>query len=781
MQFKLSKLHMALTSSAIILAGCSEPQNRWSQSEPDGDIRRVVVAGGPTLGYSARSGVSILEIDGLPFKDLNRNGELDTYEDWRLDATTRATSLAAALSKEEIAGLMLYSRHQAIPAPEQGYFAATYSGKPFSESGAAADALSDQQLEFITQSNVRHVLLTSVQSPRVAANWNNNLQQLAEGIGFGIPANNSSDPRHGARKDAEYNAGSGGTISQWPEQLGLSATFEPSITQQFGEIAGQEYRALGITTALSPQIDLATEPRWSRFYGTFGGHPQLATDMAQAYIDGFQTSEGSDEIGGGWGWHSVNTMVKHWPGGGTGEAGRDAHFAFGKFGVYPGNAFETHLKPFVEGAFNLKGKTKMASAVMPYYTISYDQDTAYGENVGNGFSKYIINDLLREQVGYDGVVCTDWLITGDEGASPGDFAGKSWGVETLSIAERHFKVLEAGLDQFGGNNDMQPVLAAFQMLEDKYGADAARARIERSTVRLLKNIFRVGLFENPYLDADTTERTVGQPDFMKAGYDAQLKSLVMIKNADQTLPLAKDKKVVYVPKNSFPETTNFFGFQDPPQEKYLIDRKLLAKDFEVSESPAEADFALVFVKSPVSSGYSKQDRAEGGNGYLPISLQHEDYVAEHGRKNSIAAGDPVVDPEITNRSYQGKTGLSNSRLDLPMLKELRATMGDKPIILVVSVTNPMVFADVEPLVDSIIIEFGVQVSAIADMITGREEPSGLLPMQMPLDMKTVELQLEDVPMDMQPYVDSQGNRYDFAFGLNWAGVIRDKRTERYTK
>jgi len=191
---------------------------------------------------------------------------------------------------------------------------------------------------------LRHVLLTSVQNPSVAVQWNNNVQKLVEGIGLGIPVNNSSDPRNGANKDAEYNAGSGGTISQWPEELGLSATFDPAVTELFGTIAAQEYRAIGITTALSPQIDLATEPRWNRFIGTFGEDPKLATDMARAYVDGFQTSRNAIDSYNGWGNQSVNAMVKHWPSGGPEEAGRDAHFAYGKFAVYPGNNFEMHLK-----------------------------------------------------------------------------------------------------------------------------------------------------------------------------------------------------------------------------------------------------------------------------------------------------------------------------------------------------------------------------------------------------------------------------------------------------
>jgi beta-glucosidase len=757
----------------LLLVSCT-PEKQWTERTLGDSLRIIEVSEGRALGYSARSGVGILERDGLPFKDLNKNGELEVYEDWRQPVRERARDLASRLSPEEIAGLMLYSRHQAIPADSEGYRAGTYNGKPFQEADTVPFALTDQQQQFLAEDHLRHVLITSVENPEVAARWNNNVQALAESIGFGIPANNSSDPRNGARKDAEYNAGSGGTISQWPEQIGLSATFDPEITRQFGEIASREYRALGITTALSPQIDLATEPRWNRFYGTFGGDPVLATEMARAYVDGFQGTG----LEGDWGAESVNAMVKHWPGGGPEEGGRDGHFAYGKFAVYPGDNFREHLKPFVDGAFNLKGKTGAASAVMPYYTISYGQDTVYGENVGNGFSKYLITDLLREQYGYEGVVCTDWLITADEGPRPDVFGGKPWGVETLSVAERHFKVLEAGGDQFGGNNESGPVLEAFRMLADKYGQEAMRARIERSAVRLLTNIFQVGLFENPYLDPQTSVKEVGQPEFMEAGYQAQLKSIVMLKNKDGVLPLPKGK-TVYIPKRTVPAGINFFGQPTPEREEYPVDRSLIEKHYTVTENPEMADFAMVFIKSPVSPGYSRVDRESGGNGYLPISLQLSDYTATDARAESMAAGDPVTDPEVTNRSYLGKTSRSGSFPDLETLRKTRKAMGEKPVILVVSVTNPMVFSDIEPSVDAILTDFGVQVEALMEMVSGTSQPSGLLPMQMPENMATVEKQLEDVPHDMVPYTDTEGNTYDFAFGLNWEGVIRDGRVEKY--
>ena len=505
-------------TAMLLAAGCGQ---KWSETE-SGTIRIVANRGGRTLGYATASGVGLLTVDRLAFKDLNRSGALEPYEDWRLGSEERASDLAARMTVEQIAGLMLYSSHQAVPATFGFFEVPTYGGKPFAESGADPWDLSDGQKDFVAEDGVRHVLVTSVQSPEVAARWNNNLQALAEGIGLGIPVNTSSDPRHRTRAVAEFNAGSGGEISMWPDAIGLAATFDPDLVRKFGTIASQEYRALGIATALSPQIDLGTEPRWYRYSSTFSEDPALATDMARAYVDGFQTSGEGAALEDGWGLHSVNAMAKHWPGGGTGESGRDAHFGFGKFAVYPGGSFDLHLLPFTRGAFDLAGGTGAASAVMPYYTISHGLGGPDDENVGNAFSKYMIGDLLRGKYGYEGVVCTDWGVTRDyQGVDR--FGASPWGVEGLTEAERHYKALMAGVDQFGGNNDAGPVLEAYAMGVEEHGEAAMRARFEASAVRLLRNIFRTGLFDNPYLDVDETAATVGKPEFMAAGYDAQLK------------------------------------------------------------------------------------------------------------------------------------------------------------------------------------------------------------------------------------------------------------------
>lgn len=707
---------------------------------------------GPDLGYNSESGVKILRIDGYAFKDLNRNGQLDAYEDWRLTPEQRAHNLATQIDIEQIAGLMLYSPHMVVND----------------------SALSDKIRTCLLNDKMRHILVTKVKNAYTAALWHNNLQALAESQPYGIPTNNSSDPRNYTEADGEFNAGSGGDISQWPREVGLAATFDLDIIRRHAEIASIEYRALGITTTLSPQIDLSTDPRWRRFYGTFSEDADLCTDIARVYTDAFQTTQGSKT---GWGNQSVNCMAKHWPGGGTGEAGRDAHYCFGQYGVYPGNNFEEHLLPFTEGALKLDGATQQASAIMPYYTISYGIDPS-GKNVANGFSRYIITDLLREQYGYNGVVCTDWIITGDNPRVE-TMNGKPWGVEHLSIHERHFEAIYAGCDQFGGNDDKMPVLAAYDIWCERFGKESAEKRFRESAERLLLNFFRVGVFENPYVDPVYTSEIVGCQEFVAEGYDAQLKSIVMLKNHNQSLPLQNGAKV-YFPKRYYPASIGFFSRHQPSVAHYdwQIDTTVVKQYFELVDTPEEADFALLYIFSPEGNwGYSEEDVRQGGTGYIPISLQYEDYTATDARDVSIAGGD--MKENFTNRTYLDKSESTYNRYDMEQVIQTKQLMGDKPVIVLMQPARPFIPAEIEPYSDALLLGFGVKDEAYLDILCGKAEPYGLLPMQLPKDMRTVELQMEDVAHDMECYVDADGHAYDFAFGMNWQGVIHDKRVKRY--
>lgn len=731
--------------------------------------------GGKDISYSPASGIQILYDKGYAFKDLNRNGKIDIYEDWRKSSEERASDLVSQMSIEQISGLMLYSAHMRVPQYSRSKpMTFTYDGVPFKDSNADSSDLCDQLKKAVAEDNLRHVLLTKISSPQTAVKFNNKLQALAESLPLGIPTNNSSDPRNETRATDEYNEGSGSWASRWPTPLGLGASFDPEVVKDFGEVVSAEYRALGITTALSPQADIATEPRWRRGIGTFTEDPDLATDMTKAYIDAFQTSAEDPQAEDGWGMQSVNCMVKHWPGGASGEGGRDAHVGFGKYAVFPGGKFQTAADIFINGAFKLDGPTGYASAVMPYYTISSGIDPY---NVGNSFSKYMIQELLLDKYGYKGVVCTDWGITRDV-KHVGIYSGKPWGMERKTVAERHYAVLKAGVDQFGGNNDKEPVLEAYRMWCEEFGEENARERFERSGRKLLMNFFRTGLFENPYLIPENTVKVFSNKDFRDRGYLAQLKSVIMLKNHGNVLPM-KEKSKVYFPQRQMPNVYGIGGnVQFAARYSYGFDLELLKEYYEFTENPQEADFAIAVLTSPITGrGYNIEELKKGGNGYIPMSLQWSKYTAEHAREVSLAGGDP--DEKSDNRSYKGKTVVAENVYDIDFIAGMKKAMGEKPVIMVLPCMYPVVFSDVERFADAIVISFGVDPKAYLDIISGRYEPSGLLPVQFPASMKTVEEQYEDTPRDMECYKDADGNVYDFAFGMNWSGVINDERVQKY--
>ena len=705
----------------------------------------------------AMADLRLKEADGFAFKNLSGAEELLPYEDWRLDAEVRAEDLAGRLSVEQIAGLMLWSPHQMVPFVPGLPFKGHYDGGDFVPGVTDPAALTDEQKDFVAQENLRNFLLVVTESADTAARWNNHLQTLAEKSPLGVPVCISTDPRHAAGKKGAEFSGTGREVSRWPEGLGMAATFDVDLMKEFAKVIAKEYRALGITQALGPQIDLATEPRWMRLEDTMGANMEMVTAFAKAYCDGLQTTEGAE---GGWGKDSVAAMVKHWPGGGTGESGRDAHYAYGKYAVYPGGRFEEHMKPFTEGAFRLEDGTGKAAAVMPYYTISWNQDPKYGENVGNSYSKYIIEDLLRKREGFEGVVCTDWGITADALPTVGGFGATCHGVEKMPEAEKYLKILSNGVDMFGGCCRKEPVLRAYALGCKKHGEAVMTAKMRQSAQRILKLMLRLGLFENPYLVPEESARLVGCSEFVEAGLAAQRRSAVLLKNKDQVLPLKKGCKI-YVPNRHVDAHLGFFRQPVPAADIVPLTKKDTEGWFTLVDSPEEADAALCFAESPLCESYSED------SGYLPISLQYRPYTAHTAREHSLAKGD--FREQDCDRSYRGKTNTAHNESNLDNLLALRQNMGSKPVILVTQLHNPTVMAEMEPNADGILAHFGLENKILMELLTGDAIPGGRLPFTMPASMETVEAHCEDLGDDMTPYTDTCGNRYSFGFGLGFGG------------
>jgi beta-glucosidase len=455
--------------------------------------------------------------------------------------------------------------------------------------------------EFIGGKQMTHFnLLGAAPTGREIAAWQNALQRLAASTRLGIPVTLSTDPRH-SFSDNPGAAIMAGPFSQWPETMGLAAIGDEELVERFADIARQEYTAVGLRVALHPQVDLATEPRWSRQVATFGEDADLSGRLGAAYIRGFQ--------GSSFGPGSVSTMTKHFPGGGPQQDGEDPHFEYGREQVYPGGQFELHLKPF-EAAFEAGTRQ-----IMPYYGMP--MGTEY-EEVGFGFNKSVITGLLRERYGFDGVVCTDWGLINDAEIFGHPFPARAWGVEDLTPRERMIKVVQAGADQFGGEACPEMLL---ELVAD---GSVSEDRIDASARRLLREKFELGLFENPFVDEEAASDIVGRADFRAAGEAAQRASITVLTNAlaDGTpaLPLATGLRL-YV-EGVAPEVAAKYG--------------------TVVDSPVEADAAILRLHAPFEERGSMFE-----NFFHAGSLDYPADVIAHIRE--VADAVPTVVDVVADR------------------------------------------------------------------------------------------------------------------------------------
>ena len=430
------------------------------------------------------------------FRDLNKNQQLDIYEDARISSALRVNDLLSQMTIEEKVGLMFHPPFTVNPGIGMRIYEILIRGNQFTES-------------HIIKKHINHFNLYGNPDPVKLAKRINQLQNYAARSRLGIPLTISSDPIHEVERGGGIASFSVQGFSKWPSQLGLAATRDAELVKKFADIARQEYLAVGIRTALHPMADLATDPRWARNFGTFGSDSKLSASLTLAYMDGFQGENINSQ--------SVLTMVKHFPGGGPQENGLDAHLMSGKNQVYPGKMFDYHLEPFIEAINN------NLKVIMPYYGITVDQSK---ENVAIGFNRYLLNDLLREKLNYDGVICSDWGI----------ITGRHWGVTNLTIPERYIKAINAGIDQFGG--EMHPEIVVQLVKENKID----ESRIDQSVRRILKNKFELGLFDDPFVDIESVDKLINTQTTQKLALDAQRKSVVMLKNSN-LLPLTEETKI----------------------------------------------------------------------------------------------------------------------------------------------------------------------------------------------------------------------------------------------
>ena len=622
---------------------------------PGGSSIAAAAQSQPHLGTRA---IPLIHKDGLLFRDLNRDGVLEPYEDWRLSGAARAADLLSRMTLDEKAGAMM---HGSLPMTLNDQYDLREIKPLILLSGVTA---------FITRLSEPAAEL---------AQANNELQAIAEQGHLGIPLLISTDPRSHFDNVAGASVAAKG-FAQWPGTLGLASIGDVEVVRHFADTARQEYRAVGIHMALSPQADLATEPRWPRINGTFGEDPTLVARMVQAYVTGFQ--HGVQGVGS----DGVATIVKHWVGYGAAANGFDGHNYYGRFAKFPANRFEDHIRPF-DAAFRVG-----VAGIMPTYDILLDVslDGEPLEAVGANFNRQLLTDLLRKQHGFRGLVLSDWAITRDCDPScmtgtppqtPTDI-GMPWGVEKLSKLERYAKAVNAGVDQFGGVTDTDILVAAV-----KSGL-VSEARVDASVLRVLDLKFRLGLFEDPFVEANRAATTVGAPAFRRAALDAQRRSLVLLQNQGNLLPLAKTVRKVFAPG--------------------MAASSLASRGLRQVKSPALADVAILRFGTPHEALHP---------GFFFGSRQQE--------------------------------GALDFKADSPELKQLAEASRAVPTILVVSLDRPAILKPLQDTATAIIGDFGASDDAVLDVLLGKARPEGRLPFELPSSMTAVEAQQPDAPHDSE--------------------------------
>ena len=617
----------------------------------------------PTL--QSRS-APIITVGTWRFRDLDRNGALDPYEDWRLTPERRAADLASRMTLEEKAGVMMHGTAR--------------SAGPMGGIGAGAGYDSAANHALIADAKVNSMITRLGGAAATQAVQNNTLQAIAESTRLGIPVTVSSDPRNHFQAVVGASARAG-AFSQWPETLGFAALRDATLVRRFADVARQEYRAVGIQETLSPQADLATEPRWSRITGTFGEDADVAARLVRAYVEGFQHgARGVDSAG-------VAAVVKHWVGYGAQKNGWDSHSAYGRFAEISGADLEYHIAPF-RGAFAAN-----VAGVMPTYSI-LEGATLDGrpiEQVGAGFNKQLLTDLLRTRERFRGVILTDWAVTNDcsalcrDGVPAGErptFAhvAMPWGVEDLPKRDRFVKAVQAGVDQFGGTEESAMLVQAVRA-----GA-LDEHRLDESARRILEQKFRLGLFENPYVDTARAARIVGNPAFQREAMRAQSRAVVLLENRGRLLPLSPSTKHVYL---------------------YRVDPAIAARHgLTVVSDPAQADVAIMRADAPFETLHP---------GYVFGAMQHE-----------------------------GNLGFRDGNPDYEAIKRLDPKV---PLILSVYLDRPAILTAVRDRANALLANFGVSDEALLDVVTGRVPPEGRLPFELPSSMAEVEAQRSARPHD----------------------------------
>lgn len=737
---KLVSLLVALTMVLSMVSFASAEAKYTTETTADGWIR-VVNEGGATLGYAPESGVTIIESDGFAFKDMNKNGELDPYEDWRLSYEERAVDLVSKMTIEQMSGLRI---NGAIGGLE-------------TDIPAMNDMDGNPIYPQIVEGGVRYYIMYPVAfgAPLNAVpGCANALQATAESTELGIPMMLNCDPTT--------------TMTGTVTNLALGATFSPEKVAALSVDVAKLYRAAGITMTLSPQVDLESDPR-SQSVNTFTEDPALAAALTNAMVSAYQSTYGEDGSDLGWGKDSLAVQFKHFFGNLANEGGRNYHDYTGKYTVMTEEQIDTQLVPFVEGGFQLDSATGSASAIMVTYTVPMDEEgDSYGEKaVGGAFNDFVMGKLAEHK--FEGMVSTDSLTWDTLDLGFMVMLQTAYNVDDLTMDEKIVTMFELGVDQIMGGTRPADLSTAYTAYVEKNGQEEADKNWADAAVACVLPIFRVGNFECPYVVTAESAATfeANTPD---ATNELAQSSIVMLKN--NGIIAQRDTKLkAYIVSNG---------------DELPVSKKVLKGYFEIVDNPSEAEVAIVFVDSPkcVNTGYNT-DAEE----WCPITLQYRPYTADADcvEEDSITGDVKIEKTEspygivenktVENRGYYDAENTVANEADLDLILTT-AELGIHTVVCV-NASGAFCVDEFEDKVDAILVGFGVDKSNYLPLVAGQVEPSALLPLQMPASMEAVEAQQSGAPRDMECYVDANGNTYDFAFGLNWTGVINDTRTERF--
>ena len=418
------------------------------------DVRYIEAAGEQVkLGYTADT--EILDVDGLKFKDLNKNGALDVYEDWRKPVEERVSDLLSQMSATDKAAQML---HMTLVTLKESWF-------------------TDLGVGFV----LAYTYLSN--GAEDAALKTNEVQSLSEASAFGIPVIFSMDSVIGA------SWVQGATII--PDQITLAATGNVELVKQLNDMQREEMLALGVRMSLSPVADIATDPRWGRAQECFGEDVEVATAMTVAAIEGLQKGNTLTA-------ESVMTCVKHFPGSGPQTAGVD-----GTPLVFDDESFQMHLSIF-KAAIEAG-----AASIMPYgySTVPYLGGDAV-ENYAHE-SSTVMTELLRGELGYEGIIQTDWGLN-------------------------HTAAALAGADALGGAGQRESKKLTQNLTDEQFNERVGR---------LLKAKFELGLFENPYVDVAAAKEIVGSTEHYALVKQAAAEALTLVKY-ENVSALAGQKLIV---------------------------------------------------------------------------------------------------------------------------------------------------------------------------------------------------------------------------------------------